>query len=325
MVRKGISFWTGIILVVLLGIYLGYYFNLQFTGKSVREIDKIVELRFYEIEKNCSLSGGIFVNGEYIGEARNGSFILNETVYLDKFFEGVEISIVGRSSVCFGGEARLPFKGVWNVVNLDYYFDNEEPAVFKTTFNLRNPVYYEEMQGFVRPGEVEYYLKTNLAKYFGDDVKDNLDRIAGYSIMYRNDWLMFRQGEYWQTPGEVLRRGHGDCEDWAVTVLSLMRAYNSSVGCYNSLWDKHVSVMCFLDDVMIIYDQGDTRFTTPINFYGLSEQEKKARVRKVRNDYFDEFGLEPEERMLHALFNEKELIMFEDEEDFVDWVVEGRG
>jgi len=33
-------------------------------------------------------------------------------------------------------------------------------------------------------------------------------------------------------------------------------------------------------------------------------------------------GLHPNERRMYALFNEKELIIFEEDEDFVNWVIQ---
>ena len=282
--------------------------------------EKTIELYFYDIVKNCSLSGNVSVNGSYLNESQKGILILRETEYLDKFFDGVEVSIIGLADSCFDNDVGLPFKEVWNVSNLDYYFEYNERVLFETEFNLRMPYYLEIKQMFVRPEEVKDYLNKSVSKYFKKDIIDNLDRIADYTIRYRSDSLLFNKGEYWQTPVEALKKGHGDCEDWAVTTLSLMRAYNSSLECYNSLWTNHMSIMCFIDNSMIIYDQGNTKSQTTIS-PKLSEQDKKVKVRTARNNYFDEYGLEPNERMLYALFNDKDLITFDTEEDFVRWVV----
>ena len=326
--------WIIVIIVIGCIIYFIYQFNFPITENVVdntnrqiidENIDKIIsersiELFFYDIEKNCTLDGKVFVGENYLGETRDGIFMLNKTEYLNKFFDNVEISIEGISSSCFRNDANLPFLEIWNVPELDYYFENDKQVVFEAESNLRRPSYYGEMMGFVRPEEAKNYLNKNIAKYFkANKYEENLDRISEYSIRYRSDLLVFGEGEYWQTPAETLNRGHGDCEDWAVTTLSIMRAYNSSLECYNSLWPTHMSIICFIDNSMIIYDQGNIKYKATIS-PRLNEQEKKFKVRDARNKYFDEYGLEPGERMLYALFNEKELITFETEEDFVDWV-----
>ena len=333
--KNNIIIWIATISIVIGMAYLVYYSNIPTnvalspesevaSNKSINESDteKSAKLSFYEIENNCTLDGEIFIEENYLGDVKNGIFILNKSKYLEEFYENVKLSIIGETNACFGKNSNLPFKAIWDVPNLNYYFQYNDSVLFGAKFNPRRPTYYEEMRGFVRPEEVRNHLERNIAKYFKtNSTEDNLDKISEYATRYRSDSLLFNQEEYWQTPAETLEKGHGDCEDWAVTTLSIMRAYNESLKCYNSLWETHLSIMCFMEDSMIIYDQGNIKFKTSLNFNNLNEQEKKSKIRKTRNDYFDEYGIKPNERMLYALFNENELITFDTEEDFINWVV----
>ena len=152
------------------------------------------------------------------------------------------------------------------------------------------------------------------------DIETNLDRINEYGIRYRSDNLLFNQEEYWQTPAETLEKGHGDCEDWAITSLSMIREYDPSLKCYNLLWESHLSVFCYVNGNYIIYDQDKTKFKTQL-IETVSVEENKIRLRKMRNDYFEYYGLRPKERNIYAAFNEEELITFSDQEDFIVWLL----
>ncbi len=225
-----------------------------------------------------------------------------------------------------GEDSNLPFAEYWIIHDLQYSFNNYENINFELNLEPRWPRYYIEMQDFVRSEETTSYIEENLRKYFENDTLEDLDRIANYMrISYVSDFNLFKKTEYWQTPKEVLKIKMGDCEDWAVTTLSLMRAYNNTVNCYNILWPTHISILCYEKNRFVIYDQGKTRFSTVLETKNTNDfitiQENKIAIRKMRNDYFDWYGLKPDERRMYALFNEEELITFEEDEDFVNWAV----
>ncbi len=287
---------------------------------------KKIKLIFYDNKTDCKLNGEIYVDDVLLGETKEGIFVLTENEYKQKFKTNSSLYIFGRTDYCFGNDANLPFADYWIIHDLQYSFDNYEDLDFELNLNPRWPKHYIEMQDFVRPEETKSYLEDRLKKYFKNNTWEDLDKISNFAIRYRSDKLLFNKAEYWQTPAESLKKGHGDCEDWAVTTLSLMRAYNNSINCYNILWPTHISILCYEDNSFVIYDQDEIRFSTRLETKNtedfIVQQENKVAIRKMRNNYFDLYGLHPNERQTFALFNEKELITFEKDEDFVNWAIQ---
>lgn len=89
---------------------------------------------------------------------------------------------------------------------------------------VRYPGQWHNLQDFVQPDNPDV-----IAAYeqFGPDYWSLYDFVCR-SINYRRD-----VGEFWQFPFETLR-GHGDCEDCAVLLTSLIRAGGAS-NCYVAL------------------------------------------------------------------------------------------
>lgn len=287
---------------------------------------KTMNFLFYDNKTNCKLNGKVYVDDFFIGDTQEGAFLLTEKEYNQKFKINSTIHIFGRTDFCFEKDANLPFAGYWSIHDLKYFFDNNETLEFDMDLDPRWPKYYVEIQDFVRPEETRSYLEDNLKKYFKNNTWEDLDVIANYMrISYISDQNRFKKSEYWQTPAEVLRIKMGDCEDWAITTLSLMREYNNSVNCYNILWPTHLSILCYKNNHFAIYDQGRTKFSTALEIKNINDsgvmQDNKIAIRKMRNDYFDWYGLNPNERRMYALFNENELITFEKDEDFVNWAI----
>jgi len=303
------------------------FLNNQVTGKAVsleaEEQGKTISLYFYDNKTDCPLEGELYVNKNLLGMIKNGLLTLTKDKYKAEFKENSIITLSGVTSGCFNENKNLPFQKEWYIKNLG---NSPSPTLsFETELNPRQPSYIKEMQGFIRPSEVKLYLINNLQKYFKNDTRKDLDRIAEYNIRYREDSLLFKNAEYWQTPNETLNKGHGDCEDWAIAVLSLIKAYNSSLKCYNILWPTHLSIFCYIEGSYIIYDQDRTKTSTSLSNNPNNDfvilQENKIKMRKMLNNYFDKYGLKPKERKIKALFNEKEIITFNDNEEFVDWAI----
>jgi hypothetical protein len=322
-IKKSTIWWTIGIIIFLAWLFWpiseDLYEPLDYNSQN-NLLNQNITFYFYDNNSECELNGKVYIDNIFVGNSKKGIYNLSEENYLDLWSNG-KIKIKGNTDDCFKENKNLPFIRYWDISNLDYYLENSEVVEFIDDFNPRWPEYPQEMQGFIRPNEAQEYLNSDLRKYFKENIEDNLDIINGFGIRYRSDSLLFDTAEYWQTPLEAIEKGHGDCEDWAVTTLSLMRAYNPSLECYNALWETHLSVLCFINNSIIFYDQGDTKFESNINFNSLTESEKKYKIRSVRNNYLDYWGIPPEETGLLAIFNEKDLITFEEPEDFVNWVV----
>jgi len=212
---------VSVIIIVLLLVYPMNKKGIQITGNIIDQTT--AELRFFDIKSKCIIDGEVYLNNRLIGRTINGAIILGQTSQESNNI----ISIKGLTDSCFK-DPGLVFYESWSLGDLDYYLG--KIVNFNAELTPRYPEYYEEMQGFVRPNETIGYL-SNLNFVSNDE--DNLDKIVKYRIRYRSDSLLFQNLEYWQTPKETLDLGHGDCEDWATTALSLIRAYNDSIKCYN--------------------------------------------------------------------------------------------
>jgi len=201
---------------------------------------------------------------------------------------------------------------------LEYYFENKELVPFLSELDPRKPLYLEAMQGFIRPEEVVKRLsEIDINKNYSQ--LENMEKIFDSTYMnWVSDWARFKQKEYWQTPSDFILNKGGDCEDWAIYTLSLLRAYDTNLNCYAALWSTHVNVICQLNQTFIILDQDKIRSNLVLDSEW-SFQENEIQVRTWKNNYLDSFGFSGE---LFGLFNEKEFIEFENNQDFIDWVLE---
>jgi hypothetical protein len=284
---------------------------------------RYITFRFYDTKTNCSLGGELYVDNIYFDNVENGNLDLSYSNYSTHFTKESEIQIIGFTDKCFGDDTNLLFTDFWEVGDIDDYFGYDHIIDFETKVLPRYPSYSIEMQGFIRPYETKEYLE-DIKTFLSNNTIDNLDIISKYRIRYRYDSIMFDTEEYWQTPAETLKRGHGDCEDWATTILSIIREYDPSLNCYNTIWQSHVSIFCYIDNSLLIYDQDETRFKTSLspnnNNDPLVDQENKIIIRKMLNSYFDYFGLDIDDQKLHAIMNENEIVEFDKNEEFVEWV-----
>jgi hypothetical protein len=206
---------------------------------------------------------------------------------------------------------------------LEEYFFSGDDLVLYSNLHPRQPQSPTEMKAFIRPTDVKSSLKE---EYFSsNNDEDVLDSISSNYMTYYSDYEQFGYNEYWQTPTETLRSAKGDCEDWAITTLSLMRAFKENISCYDIIWQTHMSVLCRLDNTFIIYDQGKVKSKTTLNKNPHHEeiimQENKIKFREMLNDYFDKFGLDPNERKASAIFNDEDMILFKENDSFLNWVL----
>jgi hypothetical protein len=288
----------------------------SFVGRAVGDItSKEVQLSFYDENTSCKLNGNVYLDDVLLGESKNGILTLKENEVNKSVLNGTNLHILGTTDSCFGEKNKnLTLEEYWKVNNLNFY--KYETIFFKAKITPRKPRYYEEMSGFVRPSEVNDYLsKLNLKNNTGD----NLDKINEYKIRYISDSFQFNESDYWQTPNETMNKKYGDCEDWAVTVLSMMRSYNSSLKCYAVVWETHMSIFCYYNGNYIIYDQEKTRYSKALR-EDINEFQNKAFLKNMLNEYFDGYGIPSGERKVYALFNENETITFNNNNEFIDWM-----
>lgn len=320
----------GIIIIIIsitLGIYFNYYSEGKLAGNVVDDITpaRDIEFFFYDTKTNCTINGEVYVGDHLLGSTEEGSLWITEKEYQNNFYETAKVSIIGATDNCFGKDSNLPFKEVWNIPDLEYYLENDEPLLLELELNPRWPYYPEEMQGFVRPEEVAEKLSSmNINENYSQ--LESIEKIFGKVYMnWVSDSGRFGLMEYWQTPSEFIKNKGGDCEDWAVYFLSLLRKHDPDLNCYAAVWHTHVNVLCHIDKKFIILDQDKVRKNLVLDEEE-SLQDNQIEARKWRNDYFKEYGIESDERILYYLFNEEEYIEFENgQEDFISWILETAG
>ncbi len=315
--------------------YLNQYYSIEFNlggeDLNLRKIFFIVPMNklgegkswiyFYDNLTNCQLNGDLYVDDSYIGSTNKGNFLLFRKDIINKSV----FSIKGYTDDCFLENQNILFYRHWDLENLKDIFNYNKTDLILTSYNPRQPIEYFEMQSFVKPDYVVSFLDEIQNNFIWDYEKD-LDYIAeNVEIEYFEDKDIFNISEYWQFPNETLLNEKGDCEDWAIAILSLMRKYNNEIQCYNMLWQNHVSVFCYFDNNFIIYDQDKTKFKTHLFIENTQDisiiEENKIKIREMRDNYFKYYGLNNEERNLLSIFNEEKLFIFNESEDFVNWAI----
>jgi len=239
---------------------------------------------------------------------------LSYEYYNENFGNGESINLFGKLGDCYSED--LFFDKYWESFEIpEYYFLGGSLFKFKTSISPHNPS-RKELIGFVKPSDVRGEIKN--LKLEGEDVLEDLSEINGYlneKITYVGDWDFNKGENYWQTPEETLRLGQGDCEDYSTALLSLFLTYNASLNCYNVIFSSHVTTMCYVGDYYVYYDQQRTELRKRIPDLNV---ETKPKLRALRKEYFEHYGLDEGERVYYA-FNEQRFVEFETDEDFITW------
>jgi predicted transglutaminase-like cysteine proteinase len=103
----------------------------------------------------------------------------------------------------------------------------EDPAVIQAIYdavNAPSPVAGASGTSTVING-ITHYSGTFS---YTPDTSSNLQRIIDWATAhcaYTLDQVNYGVQDYWATPAEALERGSGDCEDYAILLCSLLRAY----------------------------------------------------------------------------------------------------
>ena len=330
-ILKILGYIMGFFVLLFVGLVVYFMINPEEVGvdNSLTSLDvpesnsNVANLYFYDVTTNCSLDGEIYLNDIFIGNTSNSRFILTAEDYNKTKTLNSTLSIKGVTSSCFGKDQNLPFFELWDLVDyLDSFFYTNQTAIFEARLTPRQPRYYAAMMGFVRPNEVT----SELGKMYFDSEDSTSETMNSIFEQFYMPYATDPVYEYWRTPADSMRDKGGDCEDWAVRFVSLLRAHNSSYNCYAALLSTHVTVICRVDNVFIIYDQskttgGVTVDKNPTNDISITN-ENKLKVREWIKWYYGVYGLSRQEGTINALFNEKELLTFNNSnENFVSWAV----
>jgi len=312
--KKRVLILTAMILLIMAAIALVIIYKVpQYTSFVVKSQAKQVQFYFFD-ENNCSLNGYLFNGNKLIGKAENGFFNLTYDYYQEEIDLNKDISLFGKLGNC--SEYKLYFDKSWKGFQIpEYYFLGDSIFKFRTNLDPHNPS-KRELMGFIQPGEVRNELSKIGVKR--EDTLEDLSRINSYlneRINYADDWNFTNKENYWQTPKETLELGQGDCEDYSTALLSMFLAYNSSLNCFNVIFSSHVTTLCYIGEYYVYYDQEKTELRKRIRSSNLETNE---RLRSLKEEYFEHYGLNESDRAYYA-FNDYRYIEFKEEEDFIIW------
>ncbi len=312
--KKRILVLTVLIMLILAAISLIIiYKGPIYTSFVVKGTPKQVQFYFFD-ENNCSLNGYLFNGNKLIGKTENGIFNLTYNYYKEEINLDRDINLFGKLGNC--SNYKLYFDKSWKVFQIpEYYFLGDSVFKFRTSLDPHNPS-KKELTGFIQPSEARGELyKVGVKR---EDPLEDLSMINNYlneKITYAEDWNFSNKENYWQTPAETLKLGRGDCEDYSTTLLSMFLAYNSSLNCYNIIFSSHVTTLCYIGEYYIYYDQEKTELRKRIRS---RDAETNSRLRSLKKEYFEHYGLDEDERAYYA-FNDYRFIEFKTDEDFIIW------
>ncbi len=154
------------------------------------------------------------------------------------FVLAVVSSLILISGACTTtGNESLTSTAVTPVTSIQDYSITSTPTPVHTPLSTvvsstisRNPWpnHPEQMQSFITPNDpaVQAVLNEILGQSLGIfcDFEALRDWVSSH-VSYRHDQDVHGVSEYWQYPSETLSLGTGDCEDFAILLCSLLRAY----------------------------------------------------------------------------------------------------
>jgi|GEM_PF-2770008 len=312
--KKRVPVLIVMILLLLVAISLVIIYKTpQYTSFVVKGTTKQVQFYFFD-ENNCSLNGYLFNGNKLIGKTQNGIFNLTYDYYKEEINLDRDINLFGKLGNC--SNDKLYFDKSWEVFQIpEYYFLGDSVFKFRTTLDSHNPS-KRELIGFIQPSEVRGELYNVGVKR--ENPLDDLSMINNYlneKVTYVDDWNFNNKENYWQTPTETLKLGQGDCEDYSTTLLSMFLAYNSSLNCFNVIFSSHVTTLCYVGEYYIYYDQEKTELRKRIRSRDI---ETNSRLRSLKKEYFEHYGLNESDRAYYAFDNHR-YIEFKTDEDFIIW------
>jgi uncharacterized integral membrane protein len=286
--------------------------RMKFTAYAIQKPQKLVQFYFYDEKTNCPLEGYLFIGENLVGKTIKGSFNLSYDIY--KLYKG-NVSLFGGLGECFN--SNLLFDEYWELGEIqESYFDKNSIFNFKASIYPNNPQ-KRALSGFIQPEK----LKQEIAQVNpnNNEVLEDFSLINDYlnrKIKYVKDWDYNKEDNYWQTPLQTLSLEQGDCEDYSVALLSLFLAYNESLNCYNIVFSGHVTTFCKINNYYAYYDQQKTELKREITYR--TSEEKKIALEKLKNQYFEHYGLNETENAYFA-FNENTFAEFKDNDAFISW------
>lgn len=300
------------------------------TTTSIKDIAKttttkepFIIFKFVENITGCPMDGNVIINNINTGISYSGVMNLNyqKLSAADKGSKNeICIDAVLNCKEMKGWKTKRCWEISLGINNINDY--NGEEVIFSPNISIHRPLVYTEMENFVSPSSVSYFIDHQSSiGFFSNDVPGDVDKIWNYmsnhfSYRYDSDTTGM---DYWKSPNETLLQEWGDCEDFSNLFISLARAYNNSLKCYSILLPDHLGTFCkipsFNSDSYGFYDN----MNAPIKTFVLSGGNGTAKLNEAMITYFVQYGIDEENHKITAAFDEKSYYTFETNDEFVNW------
>ena len=279
--------------------------------KSVEEPKETIIFSFSVYPTGEILNGEVIVNNKSLGSTEEG----NLTILKNELLDTKEFTFKMKYN-------NYPYVFFYEFKPKEYLEYGYIPFVVEKYLLIE--YFPEDLKSLIRPEEAKPYLEViSRRSDFENNSIEDMKKLTEYltNIKYREDRSLYGKNDYWATPEETLSKWQGDCEDWAIAFVSLAKAYDPSIKCYALSLSTHMTAFCYLGDGdYVITDQENTWLKRRVHEEYI-EQEKKTAVRELLNAHFNTYGIKPSESKIYFVFNDKEEVWFNDNEEFVDWAL----
>ncbi|VVB73134.1 Uncharacterised protein [uncultured archaeon] len=251
------------------GPHVAWITEEQLSGLKDPRFD--ISLFEYDSKGGDPINATVYCNDVMLGPLVNGHLNTSKAAVLRAMGSGgCNISFIGNFTV-FERPYRFNFCG-WTLDREGVISYGAFTPYLDDSFGMylrRAPC--DTPMSFVTPNDtmVQYRLQRYMRAKTADTYLD-LDLVRHYmekDFGYEKDDVQFQVGDWWQLPTEfmsVKAANKGDCEDWAISFLSLVYA-REPTRCWGMRVDfvrsddtsveGHVSVFCDVNGVHKIYDQ----------------------------------------------------------------------
>ncbi|NOX71822.1 MAG: transglutaminase domain-containing protein [Candidatus Micrarchaeota archaeon] len=240
-----------------------------------------------------------------IKKIENGNMILEDKTYCN-------VSGTKNLTIMLGNDEEMPF--YWDLTDISckdniIYLDISDEDIKE----INKPIQERWPHNLITSNKVSKYISH--IKFTNNSIDDlkTIQEFVDSRIRYRFDSIV---GSEWESANEALEKGYGDCEEWAVSFVSLAKAYNRSTRCYAMVLTHHVGAFCILGEKYGIYDQETSRV---FHKNGNTEKEQKYSIKNQFTRYKHDFRMSNDK--VEFIFDEDEYYSFDDEMKFFEWII----
>ncbi len=310
---------------------INYSDNLELLNTTENETEEIVGeyviLNFSDSKTNCTLDGYVTFNEQIIGLTKDGAFYLFKEVF-ENLTERPAYStlpytplsecdyycLIANLSKCYEEFQNRTTEFCFYFETEYYSFENHTILKSKCDLEETTIFYLYKRREFIQPESVKGYLDSIVIINKTEEDLETIHRFVSKQLYYLHPGYLSE----WQEPLYTLKNHHGNCADFSVAVISMMRLYNSSLDCFVLLTPEHAVPFCHLGNKLGIYEQENNLYTRSLR----KRPDVRNRIKEFIYSCFRKIGLPREGWTVEGIFNENEYYEFRDLDEFIDWIIQ---